>query len=451
MLSLLASALLAVLPAAPAPASAPATSPVGSPFPYPRHVSKLDNGLTVIVVPMSSGGLVSYRTAVRTGARDEYEPGRSGFAHFFEHMMFRGTEKYPQAVYSELVTRMGADSNAYTSTDVTVYEFDIAAEDLARVVELESDRFQNLAYSEAQFRTEAGAVYGEYRKNRSSPFFVAYEALHKHAFVKHTYGHTAMGHVEDIQAMPTLYDYSKTFFQRHYRPENCVIVIAGDVEPTPTIELIRQHYAGWAPGYVAPPVPREPRQTRERTVKVAYEGRTLPILAIGYKADAYDPRDTQVVASMLLAELAFGATSELYRKLSIDEQVVQSLSASAATDRDPGLWTIWTMVKDPAKVDYVRNEIDKTIAVFRKQAPTVAQLDAVRSRLRYAFLMELDTPANVAGQLAYTAGVTGGVAAVDDFFATLDRVTPADINGAAERYLVKRQRTVVVVREKGSP
>lgn len=451
MISLFASLLLAVTPAAssPSPAAAPVTAPVASPFPYPTHVSTLDNGLTLVVIPMSAGGLVSYRTVVRTGARDEYEKGHTGFAHFFEHMMFRGTEKYPQDVYGDLVTKMGADSNAYTSTDVTVYQFDIAAEDLPQVVELESDRFQNLAYSEAQFQTEAGAVYGEYRKNRSSPFFTVYEALHKAAFTKHTYGHTAMGYVEDIQAMPTMYDYSKSFFARYYRPENCVVIIAGDVDPANTLALVRQHYGTWSKGYVAPPVPKEPRQNRERKISVDYDGRTLPIVAIGYKADAYDPTDATVVASMLLADLAFGETSDLFRKLSIEEQVVQSLSASPATDRDPGLWTIWTMIKDPTKVEYVLGEIDRTIDEFRKSPPPAAKVDAVRSRLRYSFLMGLDTPANVAGELAQTVGVTGGVQAVAQFFTTLDRVTPQDVQRAAERYFVKRQRTVVTLREKG--
>ena len=454
MIPLLVSLLLAATPPgsvdSPAATAPPASASAASPFPYPTHVSQLANGLTLVVVPMSAGGLVSYRTVVRTGARDEYEKGHTGFAHFFEHMMFRGTEKYPQDVYGDLVTKMGADSNAYTSTDVTVYQFDIAAEDLAQVVELESDRFQNLSYAESQFKTEAGAVYGEYRKNKSSPFFTVYEALQKAAFKSHTYGHTAMGYVEDIKAMPTMYDYSKSFFSRYYRPENCVVIIAGDVDPAATSALVQQAYGGWARGYVEPDIKLEPRQTRERKVSVDYEGKSLPIVAIGYRGDAYDPSNRTIVASMLLADLAFGETSDLYRKLSINEQVVQSLSAGAATDRDPGLWTIWTMIKDPSKVDYVMAEIDRTVEAFRKSPPKATDVDAVRSRMKYSFLMGLDTPARVAEELAQTVGVTGGVDAVAQFFATLEQITPEDVQQAAQRYLVKRQRTVVTLREQGS-
>src|SRR6185503_2117738 len=104
-------------------------------------------------------GLASVRTAVRTGARDEYEAGHSGFAHFFEHMMFRGTVKFPQEVYQRIYTELGAATNAYTNVDMTIYKSDVAAEDLPRVFEMEADRFMNLDYALQAFQTEAGAVY----------------------------------------------------------------------------------------------------------------------------------------------------------------------------------------------------------------------------------------------------------------------------------------------------
>jgi zinc protease len=223
------------------------------------------NGLTAVVVPMPAEGLATYWTIVRTGSRDEYEPGRTGFAHFFEHMMFRGTERFPAAVYNAEVTAIGASSNAFTSRDFTAYHFGIAAADLPRVVELESDRFLHLSYDEAAFRTEAGAVYGEYRKNRSSPFFVLGEALSRAAFERHTYGHTAMGFEEDIRAMPTLFEHSRSFFSRYYRPENSVILVAGDVEVEPTLDLLRRAYGGWNRGYAPPDATCRPSPSSARS------------------------------------------------------------------------------------------------------------------------------------------------------------------------------------------
>ncbi len=415
-------------------------------FPYDTRVETLDNGLKVIVVPMSSGGLVAYWTIVRTGARDEVEPGRTGFAHFFEHMMFRGTEKYPADAYNDLTTRIGADTNAYTSDDLTAYHLSIAAEDLETVMDLESDRFMNLLYPEEMFRTEAGAVYGEYRKNRTNPFFAIYEAIHEAAFDQHTYGHTAMGFEEDIKIMPTLFDYSKDFFSRFYRPENAVLLIVGDVDVDTTLALARQYYGPWEPGYQEPEVPVEPPQTAERRIEVPYEGRTLPIVWLAYKSTAFDPSNATQMGVTLLCELAFGETSEIYKKLVIDEQVAEFIVGDFNINRDPGLIDIYARIKDPEKVDYVLSEIDRVIAEAKATPPDAARLKDLQSRLKYGFLMNLETPSQVAGGLARLIAVTGGIAAVDDLYRAYDRVTPADVQAAANEYFVAEKRTVAVLR-----
>src|SRR4029079_16361991 len=214
-------------------------------IPFPTNAKTLGNGLEVIGMPMPSSGLVAFWSIVRTGSRDEYEPGRSGFAHFFEHMMFRGTERYPPARYLEVTTRIGADANAYTTDDHTAYHLSLSKEDFESVLEIESDRFQNLAYSEAAFQAEAGAVYGEYRKSRTDPEFALEEQLMATAFEKHTYGHTTMGFERDIAAMPKMYDYSRSFFARYYRPENTVLFVSGDVTPEGVLALVEKYYGGW--------------------------------------------------------------------------------------------------------------------------------------------------------------------------------------------------------------
>ncbi|MCP3961992.1 MAG: insulinase family protein [bacterium] len=415
-------------------------------FPYDTHVETLDNGLTVILVPMSSGGLVSYWTLVRTGARDEYEPGRTGFAHFFEHMMFRGTEKYPAEVYNELITKIGADVNAFTTDDFTGYHLNVAADDLETVMDFESDRFLNLSYPEGMFKTEAGAVYGEYRKNRTNPFFTIYEAIHKEAFEKHTYGHTAMGYEPDIKAMPTLFDYSKTFFSRYYRPESSVLMIVGSIDVQPTMELARKYYGGWQPGYVAPQITPEPPQTAEKRIDVPYEGRSLPIVWLAYKSSAFDPEDRRQVAAMLLCDLAFGETSDIHKKLVLDEQVLEFIDGDYNINRDPSLIDVLARVKDPAKVDYVISEIDRVIADARAEPPEAKRLEDLQSRLKYSFLMNLDTPSHVARGLSRLIAVTGGIDVVDRLYRTFEQVTPQDVQDAANEYFVTERRTVAVLR-----
>ena len=151
-------------------------------------------------------------------------------------------------------------------------------------MELESDRFQHLSYAEAAFQTEAGAVYGEYRKTRTDPEFALYEELVGTAFERHPYGHTTLGYERDIAIMPTLYEYSRDFFSRYYRPENTVLFIAGDVTPANVFALVEKHYGGWQRGYVPPQIPVEPEQTAERRVDVGYDGQTLPLLLVRLQA-----------------------------------------------------------------------------------------------------------------------------------------------------------------------
>ena len=417
-------------------------------IPYPHDQTTLPNGLKVITMPMPSGGLVSYWSIVRTGSRDEYEAGHTGFAHFFEHMMFRGTELYPSDVYQRLLTEMGADANAYTTDDLTAYHVSMTSADLPRMVELESDRFQNLSYAEAAFQTEAGAVYGEYRKDRTDPVFVLYEALMNAAFTAHTYGHTTMGFEEDIAAMPTMYEYSRSFFSRYYRPDNTVLFIVGDIDSDAVIRLIERHYGNWQAGYVAPSVPAEPAQRDPRRVEVGYAGQTLPVVWVAYKIGRFDPSDRERVAADLLASLAFGETSTAYRKLVLNEQVVEFLQADLNANRDPGLLGVYTRIKDPAKVEYVLAAIEETAACYRQSPPAADRLAAIKSHLKYDFLMGLQTPDAVAASLSRHIAIGGDLTGVEKLYAAYDGITPEDIQKAAQAYLSPEGRTVGVLRAK---
>jgi zinc protease len=416
-------------------------------IPYPTHVETLDNGLKVILMPMPANGLVAYWTIVRTGSRDEYEAGHTGFAHFFEHMMFRGTEAYPSDRYQAILTRIGADANAYTTDDLTAFHLSFAAQDLEQVMQLESDRFQNLDYSEQDFKTEAGAVYGEYRKSRTSPFFTLYEALMGAAFKVHPYGHTTMGFEQDIAAMPTMYEYSRSFFERYYRPENTILFIVGDVDVDSAMTLAKKYYAGWQRGYVPPQIPAEPQQKAERDIDVTYDGRSLPLLWIAYKIDAFDPKNRARVAVDLLSELAFGPTSELYKRLVLDEQLVEFLANDANHNRDPTLLDIYTRIKDPSKVDYVRHAIDETIEHYRTELADPRRLEALKSRLKYDFLMGLDTPDGVASRLARPLAISGGLDDVEALYRAYDSVAAEEVRAAALGYLVPERRTVAILRE----
>ncbi len=415
-------------------------------FPYPYETLKLENGLTTYMIPVEGSGLIAYYSIVRTGSRDEYEPGKSGFAHFFEHMMFRGTEKFPGPVYDKMVTEMGADANAYTTDDLTAYHMVFPSEYLEKAMELESDRFQNLSYQENEFKTESGAVYGEYRKGRVNPYSVLLEELQNTAFDKHTYKHTTIGFEADIKNMPNMYEYSRQFFNRYYRPDNVVILIVGDVEVAAATEMIRKYYGEWEPGYVAPDISKEPLQKAERKKEVAYAGKTLPIIWMAYKGDAFRADDPMIAAGDLLADLAFGDNSEIYKKLVIREQKVQFISNWFPFTRDPKLLNIYAMVKNEKDIPYIQEEIDRTVGKFQTELVDGKELEDIKKRVRYSFLMNLDTPDNIAGGLARFITLTGGIKDIDILYTTYNTVTPMDIRAAANKYFQKQRRTVIILK-----
>ncbi len=317
-------------------AAQPPATQAGPVFPYPIQKSVLDNGLTVLSVPFDSPGIIAYYTVVRTGSRNEVEPGLSGFAHFFEHMMFRGTDRYPQDKYNDELKALGADSNAYTNSDGTCYHMTIPATALATVVQIEADRFQNLKYDEPSFQKEARAVLGEYNKSASSPFLKLYETLQNEAYTRHTYKHTTIGFLADIKEMPEHYGYSKVFFDRWYRPENCTIIVTGDVRHEALLSLVKQYYGGWKRGRAQVEVPVEPPQTGPKTAKLTWPLSTLSTLAMGYHIPAADPGNPDFAALSALAQATFSETSPLYQELVLKEQKVVTLQAEAESKREPG-------------------------------------------------------------------------------------------------------------------
>ena len=307
-------------------------------LPYPIKKTTLDNGLTVMSVAFDSPGIIAYYTIVRTGSRNEVEKGLSGFAHFFEHMMFRGTDAYSAEKYNDVLKSLGADSNASTNSDATTYHMTIPATALATAVQIESDRFQNLKYDEPSFQKEARAVLGEYNKSASSPFLKLNEVMQNTAYTTHTYKHTTIGFLDDVKDMPNQYAYSKVFFDRWYRPENCTVIVAGDVKHDELVSLARQHYGTWKRGKANVKIPVEPAQTEPRSARVTWPSPTLPTLYLGYHIPAADPSNPDTAALDALAQLVFGETSPLYQDLVLKEQKAVQLSGDASPNRDPGMF-----------------------------------------------------------------------------------------------------------------
>ncbi|WP_220433402.1 M16 family metallopeptidase [Zemynaea arenosa] len=420
-------------------------------LPFKATEKTLPNGLKVIVVPTGFPNLVSVQIPVQTGSRNEIEPGKSGFAHFFEHMMFRGTKAYPPEKYQEIITRAGARQNAYTSDDLTNYHTTFAKDDLETVLKVEADRFQHLDYAEDDFKTESRAVLGEYNKNSANPFTKLFEVQRDAAFNTHTYKHTTMGFLKDIEDMPNQYAYSKVFFDRWYRPERTTVIIAGDVEPQKAIAMVEKYWGGWKHGTYKADVPTEPPAHGPIYKHVQWTSKTLPLVTVAFHAPAFSDKVKDQAALDMLLSLSFGRTSQLYKRLVQDEQKVDQLFDSVPNRVDPTLATIGARVKNPADALYVRDAILKTVAGLRDKPVPQQQLDDAKSAEKYGLIRSLDNTEAIASTLASFVHFNRSYGTLNNYFRVVDSLTPADLQAAARKYLTDENMVVTTLSSDALP
>jgi len=414
-------------------------------FPFAYTQQDLPNGLRLVTIPTDSPNLVSIYIVVQTGSRNEVEAGKSGFAHLFEHMMFRGTAKYPPEKYNQILQRAGAASNAFTSDDLTAFYTTFSKEDLPEILAMEADRFQTLKYTLENFKTETGAVLGEYNKNSSDPEEKLDEVMHDTAFDRHTYKHTTMGFLKDVQDMPNQYDYSIKFFDRYYRPEYTTIVVAGDVDPKTVRALVDKDWGNWKRGSYHPDIPVEPAQQGPRESTIDWPSPTLPLVEIAFHGPAYSDSDKDWAALDALATLAFSRNSDLYEQLVVREQKVDRLVADMPQSVDPNLFEVEARVKKAEDVSYVREQILETIKKFQDDLVQSEKLSAVKSRERYGFTMQLDNSQSVAAAVARYIALRRTPDTIDKLYALYSRLTPEDVRAAARKYLTENNRTIVTL------
>jgi len=415
-------------------------------FPYEYKIEQLENGLKVVSIPLNNPNIISYYLIVRSGSRNEVEPGKSGFAHFFEHMMFKGTKKVPRPAYDNFLTLLGAGTNGYTTDDYTCYFVVFAGrENLEKVVETEADRFINLYYDEEMLKTEAPVIEGEYYSSVSSPDRRLYELLRDTAFQKHSYRHTTLGYLKDILDMPNQFEYSQLYKKRFYAPDNSILLVAGDFDHNKLMELVTKYYSPWEKSNYTLVTPEEPLQTQAKRAHYDWPTKTLARLAIAFHGPAYSDEKFDKAALDLLAEIAFASSSPLYQKLVIEEQKCQALRADFSDHRDPYLLTLYSIIKKDEDLTYVEEEIFKELEKLKTEPASAEKLADIKSNLKYSFANILGTTDGVAGALADFISLTTDPGSVNKLFALYEKVTPADIQEMAKKYFQKTNSTVVTL------
>lgn len=245
--------------------------------------------------------------------------------------------------------------------------------------------------------------------------------------------------------MPSQYDYSLRFFDRYYRPEYTTIIVAGDVDPKQVRALVDQSWGNWKRGNYHPDIPVEPPQQGPRENHVDWPSATLPMIAIAYKVPAYTDTQKDSAALDVLSTVAFSPTSDLYQKLVIREQKLDSLSAGNPDAVDPDLFTIRARLKRAEDIPYVRDQILETVKRFQNELVAADKLDSVKKRERYGFALQLDNSESVAQTVARYVALKRTPATIDRLYTQYAQLTPADVREVARKYLVENGRTIVTL------
>jgi zinc protease len=408
-----------------------------------RHT--LDNGLTVLVLEEQSFPLVSVQMLYRTGARDEV-PGRTGLAHFVEHMAFRGSEHFPDTGLVSAIYAVGGEWHGYTWIDQTTYFATAPAEQLALLLDIEADRMSRLEISDSDIPAERGAVLAEMHGYENDPSAVLHDAGIFASLLAHPYRNNTIGWESDVRAI-TSSDVA-AFYARHYQPGNAVLAIVGDVDTTTVLGMVRERFAGFE-GRAATPLPDtvEPVQRGER--RVLLEG---PAARAHFQFTWHAPaaNSADYPAFLLLQEL-LGASSGVNFLHNDWGTPVRPDAPLAGISTDIRSWFIPTAqpyvfaIKGSVAADTDRQQIENSVAAAvqsLRDKPVGRQRFALaKERLKDELLLDVQTTEDAAHQLAYFAGID----ALDHLLALpgqLDSLRPADIQRVAKRYLALQKRTV---------
>jgi zinc protease len=407
---------------------------------------RLDNGLTVLLLPDRSAPVIALHTWLRVGSRHE-RPGATGIAHLFEHLMFNQTEALAAGEFDRRMEALGGESNAATWVDWTYYKDSAPAAALPLIVELEAERMQHLVLEPGPVEAERAVVLNERRQRVDDDVEGTMgEEVYRLAFTRHPYGHPTIGWREDIEAI-TIAD-ARAFYRTFYAPNNATVVLVGDFEPAAALALIARGYGAMAPAeIVAPEIPAEPPQRgerRERLSRPVAADRTV----FAYKAP---PQDHEDWIPLLVANeiLVGGPSSRLYRELVVQREAASSVQGALAPFSDPGLYELFVSMKRGSPAAIAEEVVGLAAERLRREPPSASDLLTAKNRLETDHWSELETADGKAEALGHHETTAGDCARLFDVARRVEAVTGDDVVRVARRYLVNDERTVVVVEPSG--
>ena len=404
----------------------------------------LGNGLELVVIPDHRAPVVTHMIWYKVGAADE-TPGKSGLAHFLEHLMFKGTAKNPAGKFSQVVARIGGQENAFTSQDYTGYFQRVASEQLRTVMEFEADRMTGLQLTDDVVLPERNVILEEQNQRvGNNPRARLSEQIDAALYLNHPYGKPVIGWRHEMEQLSR--DDAIGFYRRFYAPNNAIVVIAGDVDPLKVRTMVEETY-GKIPrhGTVAPRVrPEEPPPVAVRSLTLADPRVEIPTLQREYLVPSFRTakRGESEALEVLSHILGSGSNSRLYRALVVDKQM--AVMASAWYDTNALDLSKFGVVGGPrpgVALQQLESEIDAVIAQIIDKGVTPEELERTKTRLIADAVYAQDNQATMARW--YGAALTTG-ATVNDVRSWTDRiraVTAEQVQAAAKQWLEK-QRSV---------
>ena len=415
----------------------------------------LTNGLKVVVIPDRRTPVVTHMIWYRVGSADE-TPGKSGLAHFLEHLMFKGTATNPPGHFSQMLAEMGGQENAFTSHDYTAYFQRVARSKLETVMAFEADRMTGLVLSEAGVLSERDVVLEERRmRTDNDPSAQLYEAAQAALYTNHPYGRPVIGWEHEIRQLNR--EQALAFYRRFYAPENAILVLAGDVDADAARTLAEKTYGKIARGAAAPERvrPLEPEPRAHRRVTLADARVQQPSFSRYYVVPSQTtakPGEAEAI-DVLAHLLGSGTLSRLYRALVVDQGIAAGAGAwYMSTSLDASRFGIYASPRPDVSLEALEAAVDAVIAEVATNGVTESELSRAKIRLIADVVYAQDSQATLAR--IYGAALTTGLSVekVKSYPERIRAVSAADVRAAAATWLeLRRAVTAYLVKPPAPP
>lgn len=407
------------------------------------HTVLLPNGLRALLVERHDAPVVSVQVWYHVGSKDE-PPGKTGFAHLFEHLMFQGTKNLAPEQFSDYIVRAGGLDNAYTTEDYTVFWETIPGSHLPVALWLEADRMRNLEITEKTFKTEREVVKEERRMRfENRPYGTVVETLYRHAYTVHPYRHATIGSMADLDRAGVAD--IRNFYDTYYLPRNATLVIVGDFETREAESLVRKYFGPLAPGRgpVERKIPQEPLQTAGRLVKL-FQNVALAAFVEGYHMPADGTPDAYPLrlAAKVLAE---GESSRIHRRLVYEKQVALEAHSTGNFTEDPNIFFVFAIMNPGHTPAEGEAEVEAELERLKAEPVSRQELAKAKSQILRDFVLSRQTTQSHGEELGYAAVVLKDPELLNTELDRFLAVTPEDIQRVAKKYFVPENVTIVEV------